>query len=68
LKVNYFGIVAAMFAVASLATSWFAVTMATDDHAVTADFTAYLYQIHGTATAPQPTPSPTSGSSTPSWR
>ena len=37
-----------MLAVASLATSWFSVTMNSDDNTVKAAFTAYLYQVQGT--------------------
>jgi hypothetical protein len=48
LKVNYFGIAAAVLALVSLALSWFSVTMTAYGASINMQFTAFLYQIHGT--------------------
>jgi len=47
-KLNYFGIVAAALAFASLALSWLTVSSTAFDESVKMEFTAYLYQIQGT--------------------
>ena len=47
MKINYFGIVAVVLALASLASSWFSITANSVDQSSHMSFTAYLYQIQG---------------------
>jgi hypothetical protein len=48
MKINYFGVVAAVLAFASLVLSWYTVTMTAVGASIKMDFTVYLYQIQGT--------------------
>ncbi len=48
MKVNYFGIIAAVLALASLALPWFSVTMTAYGEPIKMQFTSYLWQIQGT--------------------
>lgn len=48
MKLNYFGLVAAVLAFVSLALSWFTVTATSLDGSITMSYTAYLYMVQGT--------------------
>ena len=47
LRINYFGILAAVLAFASLGFPWFFVTATSYDQSIHMSYTAYLYQIQG---------------------